>query len=247
MLKFHNVKIHVFTLFPEFFEAFLAHSIMKRAVEKKCALFEVHNLRDYTHDRHRTCDDRPFGGGPGMLMKPEPIFEAVEKTLAGRILPGRRRQARGKYFKRSRAFRFIALSPQGRPFSQRMAQDLARCDELAFVCGHYEGIDERVTERLVTDEISLGDYVLTGGELPAMVVADAVVRLLPGVLGREESKEFESFSRNLLEYPQYTRPADYRGMKVPPVLLSGNHKAIELWRQQQAYKRTSKRRPDLLR
>lgn len=227
------MKIDILTLFPGMFSDFLSHSIVKRAIEKRLVAVRAHDLRDFTHDRHRSCDDKPFGGGPGMLMKPEPIFEAFEKIL------GKGRKARG--------FRFIYMTPQGKPFTQKKARELAGAAHLAVLCGRYEGVDQRVIDELVTDEISIGDYVLTGGELPAMVVVDSVVRLVKGVLGREESKEFESFSQNLLEYPQYTRPAEYRGLKVPSVLLSGNHKAIELWRQKEAIQRTKTRRPDLLR
>lgn len=205
--------------------------MIKRAIEKKRITVRAHDLRDFTHDRHRTCDDKPFGGGPGMLLKPEPIFKAVDKIFSGR---------------RPKNSRFIYMTPQGRPFDQKIARTFAKAKHLIFLCGHYEGIDQRVIDRWVTDEISIGDYVLTGGELPAMVVLDSTVRLLKGVLGREESKEFESFNQNLLEYPQYTRPATYRGLKVPAVLLSGDHKKIEFWRQKEAYQRTLKRRPDLL-
>ena len=207
--------------------------MMKRAVEKKAVRIDVHDLRDYTHDRHKTCDDRPFGGGPGMLMKPEPIFEAVDKLFG-----------RKKFGKNAR---FIYLSPQGKRFNQAMARQFARAKELVFLCGHYEGVDQRVIDQLVTDEVSIGDYVLTQGELPAMVLVDSVVRLLPGVLGCGDSKEFESFTGNLLEYPQYTRPAVYRGLEVPKVLLSGDHQRIAEWRDKQARHRTLKRRPDLFR
>ncbi|MBI4432443.1 MAG: tRNA (guanosine(37)-N1)-methyltransferase TrmD [Candidatus Omnitrophica bacterium] len=222
------MKIHILTLFPEVFESFLSHSIMKRAIARKRVSILIHNLRDYTHDKHRTCDDRPFGGGPGMLMKPEPIFEAMKK-LFGRRKP-----------------RFLYPSAQGIQFDQKKAAEIACLKEFVILCGHYEGVDQRVIDEFVTDELSIGDYVLTGGELPAMVITDAVVRLIKGVLGNEASKEFESFSRNLLEYPQYTRPADYRGRKVPSVLLSGNHKAIEEWKESQALSRTRRQRPDLL-
>ena len=239
------MKIDILTLFPGMFGDFLSHSIVKRAIEKKRVAIHAHDLRDFTHDRHRTCDDRPFGGGPGMLMKPEPIFEAADmllgKSAAGRI----RRSSRGGG-RRAKGLRFIYMTPQGEPFTQKKARELAGAKRLVILCGRYEGVDQRVIDKLVTDEISIGDYVLTGGELPAMVVADAVVRLLKGVLGTEASKEFESFSQNLLEYPQYTRPAECRGLKVPSVLLSGNHKAIELWRQKEATQRTKSRRPDLL-
>jgi tRNA (guanine37-N1)-methyltransferase len=224
------------------FDSFVSHSIMKRAIQKGAVSVRAHDLREYTHDRHRTCDDKPFGGGPGMLLKPEPIFEAYEQLFGKQ-----KRSVKNRTLSRSgkAGFRFIYMSPQGRPFDQKTAARFARSKHLAFLCGRYEGVDERVIKELVTDEVSIGDYVLTGGELPAMVVIDAVVRLVKGVLGREESKEFESFSQNLLEYPQYTRPSVYRGFKVPSVLLSGNHKEIERWRQKEAHRRTLKRRPDL--
>ncbi len=199
----------------------------KRARENGALDLAVHNLRDYTHDRHKTVDDRPFGGGPGMLLKPEPIFEAVEKL-------GRE------------STRVILLSPAGRPFNQGIARELAGRPHLLLICGSYEGFDERVREHLADDELSIGDYILTNGALPAMVIIDAVTRLLPGVLGDDESSLDESFSRDLLEYPHYTRPADFRGMKVPEVLLSGNHAEIAKWRAEQARLRTKERRPDLL-
>ncbi len=231
------MKIDILTLFPGMFDAFVSHSMIKRAIAKKVVDIRVHDLRDFTHDRHRTCDDRPFGGGPGMLMKPEPIFEALEKIIGKKALAYKRKRTKQ---------RIIFMTPQGGRFDQAKAKKLSVADQLIFICGHYEGVDQRVIDELVTDEISIGDYILTGGELPAMVVADSVVRLLKGVLGREESKEFETFSQNLLEYPQYTRPAAYRGLKVPKVLLSGDHQAIKQWRQKEAVKRTLKRRPDLL-
>ena len=221
------MKIQVLTLFPGMFAGPLDESIIKRAREAGLLELQVHNLRDYAHDRHRTVDDRPFGGGPGMLLKPEPIFEAVDK-LAGEKT------------------RVILLSPAGRPFNQAIARELAQLPDLLLVSGHYEGFDERVREQLADDEISIGDYVLTNGSLPAMVVVDAVTRLLPGVLGDDESSHEESFSHGLLEYPQYTRPAEFRGMKVPDVLLSGNHAQIAKWRAEQAAQRTKERRPDLL-
>ncbi len=233
------MKIHILTLFPDAFDSFLSHSIVKRAIERKIVQIRVHNLRDFAHDRHRTCDDKPFGGGPGMLMKPEPIFEAVEK------ITGKRKAESGKRGKKEKR-RIVYLTPCGERFTQKKAEELAKFKELVILCGHYEGVDQRVIDRLVTDEISIGDYVLTGGEIPAMVVVDTVVRLLKGALGSEDSKVFESFTKNLLEYPQYTRPAAYRDLKVPSVLLSGNHKAIELWRKNEALRRTFKKRPDLL-
>ena len=213
------------------FDSFLSHSIVKRAIEKKIVSITPHDLRKWTHDRHKSCDDKPFGGGPGMLMKPEPVFEAYDDLF-------------GK--KKGKHFRFVCLSAQGGRFDYQKAKELATCKEIAFLCGHYEGVDQRVIDSLVTDEISIGDYVLTGGEIPAMVVIDAVVRLLPGVVGCARSTEFESYTQNLLEYPQYTRPAVYRGLKVPAVLLSGNHQKIEEWQKGEALKRTLKRRPDLL-
>jgi len=205
----------------------LDESIVKRAREAGLLELTLHNLRDYAHDRHRTVDDRPFGGGPGMLLKPEPLFEAVEKLAHDRT-------------------RVILLSPSGRAFNQAIARELAQLDDLLLISGHYEGFDERVREQLADDELSIGDYVLTNGALPAMVIVDAVTRLLPGALGDDTSSHEESFSHGLLEYPQYTRPAEFRGMKVPEVLLSGNHAQIAKWRAEQANARTKERRPDLL-
>ena len=221
------MKIDVLTLFPAMFAGPLDESIIKRAREAGLLELKIHNLRDYAHDRHKTVDDRPFGGGPGMLLKPEPIFEAVEALRRERT-------------------RVILVSPSGRTFNQAIARELAEFDDLLMISGHYEGFDERVREQLAQDELSIGDYVLTNGALPAMVVIDAVARLLPGVLGDEQSAQEESFSHSLLEYPQYTRPAEFRGMKVPEVLLSGNHAEIARWRAEQARLRTSERRPDLM-
>ena len=221
------MKIDVLTLFPGMFPGPLDESIIKRACESGRLRLGIRDLRDYTHDRHRKVDDRPFGGGPGMLMKPEPLFEAVEAL-------------------RGEKTRVILTSPAGRPFRQEIAQELAGEEHLLLVCGSYEGFDERVRECLADDELSIGDYVLTNGALPAMVIIDAVTRLLPGVLGDAESSVDESFSDGLLEYPQYTRPAEFRGMSVPEVLLSGDHAAIERWRREQARMRTGQRRPDLL-
>jgi tRNA (guanine37-N1)-methyltransferase len=221
------MKIDVLTLFPAMFAGPLDESIIKRAREAGRLDLTIHNLRDYAHDRHKTVDDRPFGGGPGMLLKPEPIFEAVESLAR-------------------EGSRVILLSPAGRPFSQAIARELAGLDHLLMVSGHYEGFDERVREQLADDELSIGDYVLTNGALPVMVIIDAVTRLLPGVLGDEDSARDDSFSQGLLEYPQYTRPAEFRGMKVPEVLLSGNHGEIARWRAEQARLRTQERRPDLL-
>ena len=222
-----KMKIDVLTLFPAMFAGPLDESIIKRAREAGRLDLAIHNLRDYAHDRHKTVDDRPFGGGPGMLLKPEPIFEAVESLAR-------------------EGTRVILLSPAGRPFSQAIARELAGLDHLLMVSGHYEGFDERVREQLADDELSIGDYVLTNGALPVMVIIDAVTRLLPGVLGDEDSARDDSFSQGLLEYPQYTRPAEFRGMKVPEVLLSGNHAEIARWRAEQARLRTQERRPDLL-
>jgi tRNA (guanine37-N1)-methyltransferase len=221
------VKIDVLTLFPAMFAGPLDESIVKRARDAGLLDLKIHNLRDWTHDRHKTVDDRPFGGGPGMLLKPEPLFEAIEGL------------------KREKT-RVVLLSPSGRQFNQAIAHELANKEDLLLVTGHYEGFDERVREKLADDELSIGDYVLTNGALPAMVVIDAVVRLLPGALGDDESSHDESFSQGLLEYPQYTRPAEFRGMKVPDVLVSGNHAEIEKWRREQAKARTKMRRPDLL-
>jgi len=221
------MKIDVLTLFPAMFAGPLDESIIKRARVKGLLDLQLHDLRQWTHDRHRTVDDRPFGGGPGMLLKPEPLFEAIESL--------KREQTR-----------VILFSPDGRKFDQSIARELSQQSDLLLVTGHYEGFDERVKEALADDELSIGDFVLTNGALPAMVVVDAVTRLLPGVLGDDDSSRDESFSHGLLEYPQYTRPAEFRGMKVPEVLLSGNHAEIEKWRREQAKLRTQKRRPDLL-
>lgn len=221
------LAIDVITIFPGMLKGFLEESMIKRAAEKNAVMIRTVDLRLFTHDIHRTTDDRPYGGGAGMVMKPEPIFEAVESVLT----PGAR---------------VILMTPQGRRFDQATAAELARQQHLIFLCGHYEGVDERVSEALVTDEVSIGDYVLTNGALPAAVVIDAVVRLIPGVLGAENATEEESFTGPELEYPHYTRPAEYRGMKVPEVLLSGDHEAVARWRQGQAKERTRKRRPDLM-
>jgi tRNA (guanine37-N1)-methyltransferase len=220
------MKIDVLTLFPAMFAGPLDESILRRARETGRLDLGVHNLRAFTHDRHRTVDDRPFGGGPGMLLKPEPIFEAVEALAGDRT-------------------RVVLLTPAGRMFDQSVARELAGCEHLLLVCGSYEGFDERVRTGLAHDELSIGDYVLTNGALPAMVIIDSVVRLLPGVLGDDTSSLDESFSRGLLEYPQYTRPAEFRGMRVPEVLLSGDHSEIARWRAEQARARTRERRPDL--
>jgi len=221
------MKIDVLTLFPAMFAGPLDESIIMRARKAGLLDLKIHQLRDWTHDRHKTVDDRPFGGGPGMLMKPEPLFEAVESL-------------------KRETTKVILLSPSGRKFSQAIARELAEQKDLLLVTGHYEGFDERVRESLADDELSIGDYVLTNGALPAMVVIDAVTRLLPGVLGDDASSRDESFSHGLLEYPQYTRPAEFRGMRVPEVLMNGNHAEIEKWRVEQAKLRTREQRPDLL-
>jgi tRNA (guanine37-N1)-methyltransferase len=222
-----GMKIDVLTLFPEMFAGPLDVSIIKRARAGGILDLRIHNLRDHTHDRHKTVDDKPFGGGPGMVLKPEPIFEAVEALADEKT-------------------HVILVTPVGRTFSQAIARELTHYEHLLFICGSYEGFDERVREALADDELSIGDYVLTNGGLAAMVVIDAVTRLLPGALGDDESARDESFSQGLLEYPHYTRPAEFRGMKVPEVLLSGNHAEIQKWRQEQAKLRTKLRRPDLL-
>lgn len=221
------MKIDVLTLFPAMFAGPLDESIIKRARTAGLLELQLHQLRDWTHDRHKTVDDRPFGGGPGMLLKPEPIFEAVESL------------------KREKT-RVVLMSPSGRKFSQEIARELAQQEHLLIVTGHYEGFDERIRESLADEELSIGDYVLTNGALPAMVVIDTVTRLLPGVLGDDASSTDESFSHGLLEYPQWTRPAEFRGMKVPDVLVSGNHAEIAKWRVEQANKRTQEQRPDLI-
>lgn len=221
------LQIDVVTLFPGMLEGFFKESMLKRAAQSGAVRFRILDLRRFTRDRHRTTDDRPYGGGPGMVMKPEPIFEAVESV-------------------RTPEARVILMTPQGRPFVQATALALSLQSHLIFVCGHYEGVDERVRQGLATDELSIGDYVLTNGAVASAVVIDAVVRLRPGVLGGEGATEEESFSQGTLEYPQYTRPPEYRGMKVPEVLQSGDHGEIRRWRKEQALARTAERRPDLL-
>jgi len=220
------MKIDILTIFPKMFKGPFDESIVRRAQKKDLVKLKIHDLRDWAKDKHKTVDDKPFGGGPGMIMK----IEVIDRALAELKKP---------------KSKTILLTPQGKTFKQKMAQRLAKLDQIILICGHYEGVDERVRE-LVDEEISIGDYVLTGGEIPAMTVVDAIVRLIPGVVGRKESLKEESFAEGLLEYPQYTRPADYKGKKVPKVLLSGNHKEIEGWRKEQAVKKTRKRRPDLL-
>lgn len=224
------MKFDIITIFPEIFNAYLNESIIKRAINKKIIEAKVHNLRDFTADRHRTVDDYPYGGGPGMVMKPEPFFNAIEAIKADGI-----------------PRRTIMLSPQGKVFNQDMALSMAKeTQDLILICGRYEAVDERVRESLVDEEISIGDYILTGGELPALVIIDTVARLIPGVLGDERSNEEESFTWGILDYPQYTRPPEFRGLMVPEVLLSGNHKDISNWRRKEALRRTILKRPDLI-
>jgi tRNA (guanine37-N1)-methyltransferase len=221
------MKIDILTLFPEICRAPLSESMMKRAQENGIVDLRIHNLRDWTTDKHHVVDDAPFGGGQGMVMKPEPIFAAVESL------------------RKENSF-VILMTPPGKSFTQLLAGNLSKHEHLIVVCGHYEGIDHRVTEHLIDMEISIGDYVLTNGAIAAAVLVDAVVRLLPGVLGHEQSSADDSFSAGLLEAPQYTRPAEFRGWKVPEVLLSGNHAEIAAWRKEQALRRTRENRPDLL-
>jgi len=231
------MKIDILTLFPRMFDAVLGESMMKRAQTLRRVEICIHDIRGFTHDRHKSADDKPFGGGSGMVMKPEPIFEAMESILGSGI---------DKKKLRKRGIHTVFLTPQGKRFDQRIAKKVSRTKHLVLICGHYEGIDERVRKHLVMDEISIGDYILTCGELPAMVLIDSVVRLIPGVLGNESSSLEESFEDGLLEYPQYTRPAVFRKMKVPAVLLSGDHKNVAGWRKTQALLRTRRRRPDLI-
>lgn len=208
------------------FEGVLGESIIKRARKKGKVDIRVHNLRDWTDDKHRKVDDKPFGGGPGMVIKPQPLFDAVSALKRG-------------------ASRVVLMTPQGKTLTQSVAKKISGYKHIIIVCGHYEGIDERFRRKLVTDEISLGDFVLTGGEIPAMALVDSLVRLVPGVVGDRDSLEFESFASGLLEYPQYTRPAEFRGLRVPGVLLSGDHNKIDVWRREMAMKRTRSRRPDM--
>jgi len=226
------VDIDILTLFPQMFDSLLGFGIFKRAIDRKLVSVNLHNIRDYTHDKHHTVDDYAYGGGAGMVLKPEPIFEAVESIISHK--------------QGASEVPVILLTPQGRLFCQQIAHELSGYSHMILVCGHYEGVDERVRQHLATDEVSIGDYVLSGGELAAMVVVDAVVRLLPGVLGSEASPLDDSHTTGLLEYPQYTRPAEYRGWSVPEVLLSGDHAQIARWRREQGIIRTLERRPELL-
>jgi len=229
------MQFEVFTLLPEVFPPYLESSILQRARQRGLIDVHVHNIRDYTHDKHHTTDDTPYGGGGGMVMKPEPVFEALETILG---------------FTSNQAqptpVPIILLTPQGRVFTQRVAEELSVHERIALLCGRYEGVDERIREHLVTDEISIGDYVLTGGELPALMMIDAISRLIPGVLGDPTGAEDDSHSMGLLEYPHYTRPPEFRGWQVPEVLLSGDHAKIEKWRREQSLVRTLTRRPDIL-
>lgn len=225
------MKIDVLSLFPEMFSGVFNHSILRKAQEQNSVSLQVIDFREFATNKHHKVDDTPYGGGEGMVLMPQPVFDAME-TLRNR--------------ETERNPRVILLSPQGEPYTQKKAEELSKETHLLFVCGHYEGYDERIRSKLADDEISIGDYVLTGGEPAAMAVIDSVVRLLPGVLGNEQSHQNDSFSDGLLEYPQYTRPADFRGMKVPDVLLSGHHGQIETWRRYQSFRRTYFRRPDLL-
>lgn len=223
------MRFDIITIFPEIFSSVFDFGIVRRAVEAKLIEISIHDLRDYAYDRHRQVDDRPFGGGAGMVMKPEPLFRAVEAVTSD-----------------SPDASIVLLSPQGRLFDQNLAREYSLTPGVILICGRYEGVDERVVEHLITDEVSIGDFVLSGGEIPAMLVVDAVTRLIPGALGCEQSAERESFVGGLLDFPQYTRPADYSGMKVPDVLLSGNHAEIERWRRRKSIEKTLNRRPDLI-
>ncbi|WP_068672415.1 tRNA (guanosine(37)-N1)-methyltransferase TrmD [Oceanobacillus sp. Castelsardo] len=225
------MHIDILTLFPEMFTGVFQSSILKKASEREQFSYKLVNFRDYTENKHNKVDDYPYGGGAGMVLSPQPVFDAVESI--SKNIEGKKP-------------RIILMCPQGEPYNQKKAEEFAKEEHLIFICGHYEGYDERIRTHLVTDEISIGDYVLTGGELGAMVVVDSVVRLLPQVLGNEESAVQDSFSTGLLEHPHYTRPASFRGIEVPPVLLSGNHAKIEEWRREQSLKRTYERRQDLL-
>jgi len=230
------MQFEVFTLLPEVFPPYLESSILQRARQRGLVSVNVYNIRDYTHDKHHTTDDTPYGGGGGMVMKVEPVFEAVESVLglgAHQAPP-------------QLVCPIIMLTPQGRIFTQAVAEELSGYEKIALLCGRYEGMDERIREHLVTDEISIGDYVLTGGELPALILIDAVTRLIPGVLGDPDGAADDSHATGLLEYPHYTRPPEFRGWKVPEILLSGDHGKVDQWRRQQSLLRTLARRPDLL-
>jgi len=224
------MKFYVLTLFPEMIQNGFQTSITGRAMERGLLSMETVNIRDFSVNKHNRVDDYPYGGGAGMVMQAEPVYLAYQSIVS----------------RMENSPRVLYMTPQGKVFHQQMAEQLSHEKELIFLCGHYEGIDERVLEKIVTDEVSIGDYVLTGGELPALVIMDAISRLLDGVLHNEESAEFDSFSHHLLEYPQYSRPEEWRGEKVPPILLSGHHANVEKWRREQSLIRTKERRPDLL-
>jgi len=225
------MNFYVLTLFPEILHGALNHSIIKRAMEQGHISINCIDIRNFSGNKHRRVDDYPYGGGAGLVMRPEPVYDAY-KSIKDSLNSGTK---------------VVFMTPSGRPFNQKMAETMAKEDDLLLICGHYEGIDQRVIDEIVSDEISIGDYVLTGGEIGAIVVIDAVSRLIPGVLGASESLSFESFTNNLLEYPQYTRPREFRGREVPEVLLNGNHKEIEKWRAEKAWEITKQKRPDLMR
>lgn len=231
------MRFDIFTLFPDFFKSPLESSILGRAQANRVLEVRAHDIRAWTSDKHHVCDDAPFGGGAGMVMKAEPVAAAIEDVLKWDAVSGEKSDA---------PCPVILMSPQGRRFSQKIAQELSCHSQIAILCGHYEGIDERAIDALVTDGISVGDYVLTGGEIAALTIIDAVARLLPDVLGNAESHQNDSFSHGLLEAPQYTRPQNWRGREIPPVLLSGNHAEIAKWRRRESLRRTWKRRPDLI-
>ncbi|PSJ31728.1 tRNA (guanine-N1)-methyltransferase [Peptostreptococcus russellii] len=224
------MKINVMTLFPEIFNSYIGESMMKKAVDNNILAVNIYNIRDFSENKHKKVDDYPFGGGAGMVMTPQPILSTYRHIIEENKLEKPR---------------VIYLSPKGKTFTQDMAKSLSKEDNLIFLCGHYEGIDQRVIDMIVTDELSIGDYVLTGGELPALVMIDSISRLIPGVLNKSESYEDETFEGDLLEYPQYTRPREYEGHKVPDVILSGNHQKIDQWRKEESEKLTKERRPDL--
>ncbi|KXZ40059.1 tRNA (guanine37-N1)-methyltransferase [Alkalithermobacter thermoalcaliphilus JW-YL-7 = DSM 7308] len=225
------MRFHVMTLFPSIFDAYLNESMMKKAIENKKISVDIYNIRDFSKNKHKKVDDYPFGGGAGMVMTPQPIYDTYDHIVKKNNLKNPK---------------VVYLTPKGKVFNQTIANSLSKEEDIILLCGHYEGIDQRIIDLIVTDEISIGDYVLTGGELPALILIDCISRLIPGVLGKEESFMEESFKDNLLEYPQYTRPREFMGMKVPDVLLSGNHKLIDEWRKNKSIQITSERRPDLM-
>lgn len=224
------MRFHIMTLFPDIFTSYMGESIMKRAIEKEIVQVYVYNIRDFSSNKHKKVDDYPFGGGAGMLMTPQPIYDTYKHIVDTHNIINPR---------------VVYLTPKGQVYKQDIASDLSLCEDIILLCGHYEGIDQRIIDLIVTDEVSIGDYVLTGGELPALIMIDSIVRLIPGVLSQNESFEEESFKDDLLEYPHYTRPREFMGMSVPDVLLSGNHQKIEKWRLEESKKITKLRRPDL--